>query len=360
MHLDFQIRLKRVASFPCFQFPLSNGLDVMVRYSVLLASIVVFSLVSTAKVHAENWADKMFAETSHDFRTVGRGTKCEFHFELTNKYEEDVHIAAVRSSCGCTSPSITKDTLKTHETGAVVATFNTSSFIGQKSATITVVFDKPFYAETQLKVSGFIRTDITFDPPEVAFGEFASGDAPEREIVITHSGNSNWRISDVRSHCESLQVRLSAPELTPGIVRYRMRVSMKDLMEEGEIHERLTLISNDRAFPTTEMDISGRVRSAISVSPAAVNLGSKPADAVIEKRLIVKGDEPFEIKDIVCSDQRFEFEIPVGSKKVQFVKVRFKGDGTAGNIAQKIRIVTDLPGDKSASCIVTGTLAESK
>ncbi|WP_442506090.1 DUF1573 domain-containing protein [Novipirellula sp. SH528] len=302
----------------------------------------------------------MFSETSHDFRTVGRGTKCEFHFELTNKYEEDVHIAAVRSSCGCTSPSLTKDTLKTHETGAVVATFNTSSFIGQKSATITVVFDKPFYAETQLKVSGFIRTDITFDPPEVAFGEFASGSAQEREVVITHSGNSTWRISDVRSHCDSLQVRLSAPELAPGIVRYRMRVSMKDSMDEGEIHERLTLISNDRDFPTTEMDISGRVRSAISVSPAAVNLGSKPADAVIEKRLIVKGDEAFEITDVVCSDQRFEFEIPVGSKKVQFVKVRFKGDGTPGDIAQKIRIVTNLPGDKSASCIVTGTLSGSK
>ncbi|TWU21095.1 hypothetical protein Pla52o_41280 [Novipirellula galeiformis] len=332
----------------------------MVRCSVLLASIVLFSVFSASAAPAQDWADKMFEVKTHDFRTVGRGTKSEFHFELTNKYEEDVHIAAVRSSCGCTTPTLTKETLKTHETGAVVATFNTSSFVGQKSATITVVFDKPFYAETQLKVSGFIRTDITFDPPEVAFGEFAAGDPQEREVVITHSGNSNWRITDVRSHCESLQVRLQPAELAPGVVRYRMRVKMKDSMDEGEIHERLTLISNDRAFPTTEMSISGRVRAAISVSPAAVNLGSNAPDAVIEKRLIVKGDEPFEVKDVLCSDDRFEFEIPVGSKKVHFIKVRFKGDGTEGSIAQKIRIVTDLAGDKSASCIVTGSLSNGK
>ncbi len=98
-------------------------------------------LVPTAS--AQNWAEKMFKETSHDFRIVGRGAKSEFHFEFTNVYEQDVHVAAVRSSCGCTTPSITKDTLKTHETASVLATFNTSSFIGQKSATITVVFDRP-------------------------------------------------------------------------------------------------------------------------------------------------------------------------------------------------------------------------
>ncbi len=328
----------------------------MVRCLFLMTGLV-FVFASALPAYAQDWADKMFAEKTHDFRTVGRGTKCEYRFEFTNKYEEDVHVSAVRSSCGCTSPSITQDTLKTHETGAIVATFNTNTFIGQKSATITVVFDKPFYAETQLKVSGFIRTDITFDPPEVAFGEFSSGEPQEREVVITHTGNTNWRITDVRSHCDNLQVRLNPAELSPGMVRYRMRVKMNDAMEEGEIHERLTLISNDRQFPTTEMAISGRVRSSVSVSPAAVNLGTNPPDATVERRLVVKGDEEFEVKDVVCSDKRFEFEIPVGSKKLHFIKMRFKGDGNTDKVAQTIRIVTNLPGDKSTSCIVTGSMA---
>ena len=322
--------------------------------AVLIAFGFLFLLPSTSS--AQGWAEKMFKNRTHDFRIVGRGTKSEYHFDFTNLYEEDVHIAGVRTSCGCTTPTTTADTIKTHETAAVVATFNTSTFIGQKSATVTVVFDKPSYAEVQLTVSGFIRTDITFDPPEIAFGEVPSGQSGEREVVITHSGNSKWEIVDVRSHCSNLSVRLEPAQRTRGMVRYRMVVSMDDQMSEGDIRERLTLISNDASFPTTEMAISGRVQPTVSVFPASVSLGTTSPTTATEKKLVVRGKEPFEISDVQCADKRFEFDVPVGKKKVQFVKLRFQGDGSDTSISQEIRIITDLPGNKSASCIVTGTV----
>ncbi|MGI9472642.1 MAG: DUF1573 domain-containing protein [Rubripirellula sp.] len=305
---------------------------------------------------AQGWADKMFKEKSHDFRIVGRGTKSEYHFDFTNLYEEDVHVQSVRTSCGCTTPTVTKNTLKTHETGSILATFNTNTFIGQKSATVTVVFDRPSYAEVQLKVSGFIRTDITFDPPEVNYGEVPAGQTREKEVVITHSGDQNWRITDVRSHCRHLQVRLDPPEIKPGLVRYRMKVKLDDSIEEGDIRERVTLISNNGSFPTTEMSIGGRVRPAVTVSPASVSLGTTTMVGSTERRLVVRGDEPFEILDVQCADKRFEFEVPVGKKKVHFVIARFQGDGSKTPISQEIRIITDLPGKKSASCVVTGTV----
>jgi hypothetical protein len=326
----------------------------------LMLAMGLFVPVLAQTASGQTWADKMFEGKTHDFRIVGRGTKTEHHFDFTNLYEEDVHVKAIRTSCGCTTPSLTQDTLKTHETASVVATFNTNTFIGQKSATITVVFDRPTYAEVQLKVSGFIRTDITFDPPEVSYGELPSGQSSEREVVITHSGNSNWEITDVRSHCTNLQVRLNPAERTPGMVRYRMLVRMDGGMPEGEIRERLTLISNDSNFPTTEMAISGRIRPTVSVSPASVSLGTTSSDGIVEKRLVVRGEEPFEIKDVQCADRRFEFEVPVGMKKVHFVKLRFQGDGTTEPVSQEVRIVTNLAGDKSASCVITGTIQSTR
>ena len=329
----------------------------------LMLSLLAIGLLTPALGHsasAQSWADKMFQEKSHDFRIVGRGTKNEFHFEFTNLYEEDVHVAKVRTSCGCTTPTLTQETLKTHETGAVVATFNTNTFIGQKSATITVVFDRPSYAEVRLNVKGFIRTDITFDPPEVNYGEIPAGQPREQEVVITHSGNRNWEITDVRSHCGNLQVRLNPAERTNNLVRYRMLVRLDGAMPDGDIRERLTLISNDRDFPTTEMAISGRVRPPVSVSPAAVSLGTTSSQGTAERRLVVRGEQPFEILDVQCADERFEFEVPVGEKKVQFVKLRFQGDGTTDPVSQEIRIVTNLPGNKTASCIVTGKVQPSR
>jgi hypothetical protein len=323
-------------------------------WSLLIA--MGFLCLGAAPASAQNWAEKMFKDQSHDFRIVGRGTKSEYHFEFTNLYEEDVHVSAVRTSCGCTTPTVTKETVKTHETSAVVATFNTSTFIGQKSATLTVVFDRPTYAEVQLKVSGFIRTDITFDPPEVSFGELGSGETSEREVVITHTGNSNWEIVDVRSHCGNLTARLDPVQRTPGMVRYRMLVKLDDKMPEGDIRERLTLISNDQSFPTTEMAISGRIQPTVSVFPASVSLGTTSPEGSVEKKLVIRGKEPFEVADVLCADERFEFVVPIGRKKVHFVKMRFKGDGTDRSISQEVRIITDLEGDKSASCVVTGTV----
>jgi len=63
--------------------------------------------------------------------------------------------------------------------------------------------------------------------------------------------------------------------------------------------------------------------------------------------------------DVQCADQRFQFKVPTGRKKVHLMSVDFKGDGSDDRIAQQIRIVTSLPGEKSASCIVTGTVSGS-
>ena len=107
----------------------------------------------------------MFEATNHDFESVARGSKVQHRFVFTNLYKEDVHISSVRSSCGCTTAEFTDRPLKTYEKGEVIATLNTRSYSGQRSATLTVTFDQPFYAEVQLLVTGFVRTDVVLDPP---------------------------------------------------------------------------------------------------------------------------------------------------------------------------------------------------
>src|SRR6188474_3937645 len=124
--------------------------------NVLLAMIVL--VAGTSALPAKEWAQKMFRVASHDFGHLARGAKAEFSFELQNLYEEDVHIADVRTSCGCTIPTITKPTLKTWEKGSIIATLNTRSFVGQRNSTLTVVIDRPFYAEVPLTIAGYIHS----------------------------------------------------------------------------------------------------------------------------------------------------------------------------------------------------------
>ena len=160
-------------------------------------------------VAAQDWAKSLFESHRHDFGVVARGGKAEYSFKITNRYQQAIHIAEARSSCGCTTPVVTADRISSGETGEVLAKFNTRSFLGQKEATITVVIDEPAYAEVQLNVSGFIRSDVVFTPGSVNFSDVQVGDEAVTPIEISYAGRVDWAITDVRSRNDHLSVELA-------------------------------------------------------------------------------------------------------------------------------------------------------
>src|SRR4051812_38068168 len=192
---------------------------------------------------AKEWAQKMFAVTNHDFGHVARGAKAEFAFELQNVYEEDIHIADVRTSCGCTTPTITKPTLKTWEKGSIVATLNTRSFVGQRNSTLTVVIDKPYYAEVHLTIAGYIHSDVDFQPGVAALGDVEQGGIGEQEVAVTYRGRGNWQITDVRSANAHLEVELGEPIRQPGLISYKMLIRLKPDAPAGLVQDQLTLMT---------------------------------------------------------------------------------------------------------------------
>src|SRR5687767_1539020 len=173
-----------------------KGTGSMIRIAAIAFAVV---LAGAPAAHAKEWARKMFKVTSHDFGHVAHGAKAEVAFEIQNLYEEEVHIADVRTSCGCTTPTVTKPTLKTWEKGSIIATFNTRSYLGQRNSTLTVVIDKPFYAEVPLTIAGYVHSDVDVQPGAVALGDVSLGAKAEQQVTITYHGKSPWQITDVRS-----------------------------------------------------------------------------------------------------------------------------------------------------------------
>jgi len=103
----------------------------------------------------------MFDHFSHDFGIVARGTKLEHVFIIENVYAEEVHIRSVESSFSADfSPKLGKDTLKSFEKTELTVTMDTAKFVGTHSATIKVVFDKPFPVEILLPVTGRSEGDM--------------------------------------------------------------------------------------------------------------------------------------------------------------------------------------------------------
>jgi hypothetical protein len=324
--------------------------------NLVLAIVVGLAGSAAGTAAAKEWAQKMFAVTTHEFGHVARGSKTEFAFEIQNLYEEDVHIADVRSSCGCTSPTITKATLKTWEKGSIIATLNTKAFLGHRTSTLTVVIDKPFPAEVNLNISGYIHSDVDFQPGSVAFGDVPQGAGAVQEIAVTYYGRGAWQITDVRSANEHLEVELSEPRRLAGGLAYKMQVKLREDAPAGPIAETLTLLTNDQRLPSVTVAVEGRVVPPLSVSPASLFLGVLKPGQVVTKQLVVTGRQPFKVLGVKCADAAFAFKTNDTAKKVHLIPVTFTAGDGGGEIEQTIEIETDLPSGGTASCAARGTI----
>jgi hypothetical protein len=314
----------------------SNSVALRILFAGLLAVCV------PAAASAEEWATKMFDTTKHDFGKVARGAKVEFHFRFNNPYVEDVHVATVRTSCGCTSPRVSQDTLKTYDEASVVAHFNTDTFLGQHGATLTVVFDKPFYAEVQLRVDGYIRSDVILNPPGVNFGTIDLGQTDEKELTVSYAGRSDWKVTGVKSGSQFLDAETYELSRTGGQAKYGLKVRLKPGAPAGYLKEQVFLLTNDARAPELPVDVEGKLAAPLVVSPSSLFLGVVQPGQKVTKQIVVQGKRPFKITGVTASDTALEFKPSDASKTVHLVPVTFTAGNAPGNVNYQIRISTDL------------------
>lgn len=305
---------------------------------------LLITLLAASSALGQQWAKKMFTQTEHDFGSVARGAKTEHEFVLSNIYLEDVHIASVRASCSCTTPRIKAQWLKTYEKGAIIARYNTGSFTGRKGATVTVTFDKPYYAQVRLHVRGHVRGDVVFQPGSVQLGSVDQGRPVERKVSVSHTGRSDWKVLEVRSAAGHLTGRAVETLRRGGRVSYDLLVRLDENAPPGYVGDHLMLLTNDRRSAHIPLKVEGRVASAVTVSPNSLFLGVVKPGEKVTKQLVVRGKHPFRIVEVTCDDDSFEFTQPVGDqpKPVHLVPVTFVAGEDEGKVSQKIRIQTDL------------------
>jgi hypothetical protein len=265
-----------------------------------------------------------------------------------------VHISSVSASCGCTQPRIAKQTLKANEKGAIIAAFNTRTFTGQHSARLTVTIDKPKFAQVELQVRGYIRTDLVLEPGLVNLGSVGEGQTAEKKIRVEHFGNSNWKINDVQSDSPFLTAAVKETARGNGRVAYELAVQLKGGAPTGYLKDHVTISTNDNRTARLPVDVEGMIVAPLTVSPAALSLGAVAPGQRVTKQIVVKGTKPFKILEIRCDNEAFTFGSSNESKLVHLVPVTFKAGDTSGQLSQLIEIVTDMDDHRAVTFSVLG------
>jgi len=114
----------------------------------LIIYLFLFAAISVAKGQTENTQTNVqenpnapeitLDKTVHDYGTIKKDANgsCEFTFKNTGK--EPLVLSNVKSSCGCTVPSWSKDPILPGKSGVIKVVYDTKK-VGPISKTITVM-----------------------------------------------------------------------------------------------------------------------------------------------------------------------------------------------------------------------------
>jgi Protein of unknown function (DUF1573) len=288
------------------------------------------------------WAKDMFDSLSHDFGTVAQGADVNFRFKVHNLYKNDVRIASVTTSCGCTAPRFDNTPFKSHEFSYIDISMDTHKFQHEKSSTVTVTFDQPQYAVINIPVKVYIRTDVVLTPGSINFGAVDRGSAQERKVELQYAGDPNWKITNVVTNNEYLKATVKETMRDNyNRVGYDLIVSLSPKAPAGSLRQQLTLTTNDQAGQIPVL-VQARVEADVTVTPSIVQLGSVAPGTETVKTVLLRGHNPFVIEKVECESAHGMFKMPQltkDAKTVHILPLTFMAPKESGPLAEKF-IVT--------------------
>jgi hypothetical protein len=313
----------------------------MVRYCF----VVLVGLAAAGPGGAAVWSDGMFEELSKDFGSVPRGPTLTHHFRLTNNTGAPVHIAGVRVSCGCTTATAAETLLAPGQSSYILAQMDTHRFIGSKNVTIYVQFDQPRWEEVRLWIQANARDDVMLTPDTLAFGRVKRATSPTCTTTVSLLGGSAWQVTDAQSESNYIQPAVKLVRQESGELVYEVTARLRADAPVGKWYTDVWLATNNPAMPRIRVPLTVEIESALSVSPTVVLLDQVKAGTEAERKVIVRGVQPFRITAIKGMDGQMSVrDANPESRPIHVLTVTVRSKGP-GELQRTFRVLTDLPGE---------------
>jgi hypothetical protein len=162
-------------------------------------------------------------------------------------------------------------------------------------------------------------------------------------VTVTFLGSSQSRIVDVQSDSNYIQTDLQPlqrPESAD--VGYQLTASIRPDAPVGKWYTDVWVRTTSPDMPRVRVPLTVEIESALSVSPAAVTLGQVKVGDQAQRRVIVRGVQPFRITAVKGMDEQVTVQNSSTEKKpVHVLTVTLKGV-KAGEVHHSLQIVTDM------------------
>lgn len=263
-------------------------------------------LTVSSSLFSQTLEEIRFNEVVHDFGRIKEESNDVVHvFEFKNVSNHKIVITKVETSCGCTTPEWSRDSIVPGGTGYVKAFYNPEGKKGnfQKYmyvhinrpdyfTTLTIRGDvvprpKPDYAKSTFKLD---YGNLAFSENMANFGVVLNTEVKERTIHVFNYNDYPINIMSIGEKPDFIEVYLKDSTIKAGdSINIVIRVIGKKMVKMGDDFNRISFVTDDLAFPEKSLFVMSRLKQdftklskkelknapKISLSKGpAINLGS--------------------------------------------------------------------------------------
>ncbi len=288
-----------------------------------------------------------FEKTEHDFGKINEGDgRVSVEFVFKNEGMAPLVLSNVRASCGCTTPSWTKEPVEPGQSGKITVTYNPNGRPGRFQKTVTItsnaseptkkVYIKGEVIPKQAKpVNKYTLAvgELNMKTKVLDLGVIKKGENKVGELEYTNLKSADHNVDLAVNQAESLLAyQVTLPTVKPNeIGKFVFAIDTKKTRLYGpvevpayvvidgkkEISEAFQLtIKADIVEDFSALSVEAKQNAPILETAAEFDLGKVAAGKTIKHQLPIKnsGLNPLEVRRVYSADKNIRTKAPKAIK----------------------------------------------
>ncbi len=193
-----------------------------------LFGVVAILLGMMGATYAQTNQIITFQHETHDFGVINEGVVAEHTFTFVNKAAKPVTLGNVQASCGCTTPSWSREPIMPNKEGKIVASYNSEGRPGAFMKTVSVTYNEEGESPQTIVLTlkgtvlgkvkpneGQINALMSLDKTEYNFGKVQIGQKVAKTFTFKNTGTSDLSITTIYSQCNCITYNTSQQIVKP-------------------------------------------------------------------------------------------------------------------------------------------------
>jgi len=187
-----------------------------------------------------------------------------------------LRILDVKADCGCTVPTLAKDSLRPEESTQIEIQFNSKKFHGPVIKAIHITSNDPDTPQVNILIKADVHTALVIDPVSQRMGfsrslrgevltkhvTFTAMDAPKLEITAKKTRQDLFEVKTINGYEGDPQVSI-------------LEITVPADMEPGRHRDHVRVKTNLEEMPTVDIEMQAWIMEILTASPEQVSFRYK-------------------------------------------------------------------------------------